>query len=261
VTRHLMVCISGFSGVGKDESAKRLITKYGAIQTGLVDPAKRHMADLYGFTESQLFGPSRNRNAGDLRYPKTNNPPRFRISSELTPESNQWVDAAVPWWCFDQGDDDQDRVWVRQHDPKYWLSPREALQRYCELMNLMYENSWVRKGIEIHKQIATGRFAYSRMLGLIPTTNSDTPEKVMTVFTDFRHKHEFQEARKAADGTTEPIFIRIKHPKITEPPFNHRSEIEQTEIPDSQFHHIVVNDGTIEALYAKIDDVISHYNW
>ena len=65
-----MICILGFSGTGKSEITERLVREHGAVQTGLADPAKRHMADLYGFTEQQLFGPSSARNEGDSRYPK-----------------------------------------------------------------------------------------------------------------------------------------------------------------------------------------------
>ena len=67
---HYIIAISGFSGSGKDEAVSQLIRKYYAIQTGLADPGKRHLADAYGFTEEQLFGPSHFRNAGDLRIPK-----------------------------------------------------------------------------------------------------------------------------------------------------------------------------------------------
>lgn len=68
--RHFMICVSGFSGTGKDEICGQLLRAHGGVQTGLADPAKRHMADVYGFTEHQLYGPSSARNEGDLRYPK-----------------------------------------------------------------------------------------------------------------------------------------------------------------------------------------------
>jgi hypothetical protein len=248
-----MFCISGFSGVGKDEFVSRLVTNHGAVQTGLVDPAKRHMADIYGFSESQLFGPSKNRNSGDIRYPKTSQPLGFGLASELPPESNQWSDLPVPWWKYTEPEG-TGIVYVRQHDPKYWLSPREALQRYCELMNLMYENTWIRKGIEIHKAIATGRYAYSRMVGLV----SQDPvhrNTFLTAFADFRHHHEFRVATEAKTEFCHPVFIRIKSKRIPKPPFDHRSETEQLEIPDSKFDHIINNDGSIDDLHRMADDI------
>jgi len=101
--RHLMICVSGFSGTGKDEVAGRLVRTHGAVQTGLADPAKRHMADLYGFTEHQLFGPSSARNGGDLRYPKNN--ARGLRRSEVTAESpvdglrGELVPGTAYWEC------------------------------------------------------------------------------------------------------------------------------------------------------------------
>src|SRR5271157_5972054 len=68
--RHLMICVSGWAGTGKDECSGRLVREHQAIHTGLADPGKRHMADAYGFTAEQLWGPSKFRNAGDKRYPK-----------------------------------------------------------------------------------------------------------------------------------------------------------------------------------------------
>ena len=65
-----MICVSGFSGVGKDEFCKPIIHDFKFHHIGWVDPAKRHMHDLYNFSEQQLFGESKYRNAGDIRYPK-----------------------------------------------------------------------------------------------------------------------------------------------------------------------------------------------
>lgn len=259
---HTMLCISGFSGVGKDEFLGRLVRRFGVIQTGLVDPAKRHVADIYGFTESQLFGPSRNRNSGDIRYPKTTNPTDFCVSGELPAESNQWADSPVPWWSY-RSAETGDVVWVRQHDPKFWLSPREALQLYCELMNKLYEDTWVRRGIEIHKLIATGMFDYNRMVGLIPRTTMRAGP-IITAFADFRHHHEFRSAESIRTNDCRPVFIRIKSKRVPTAPYQHRSETEQMSIPDSKFDFIVENDGSIDELHAKADalygQIISNVN-
>lgn len=250
--RHLLFCISGFSGVGKDEFAKRLINNHSAIQTGLVDPAKRHMADLYGFSEKQLFGPSRNRNAGDIRYPKPEFPSDAVRTEAFGPVA--WSDEPASMWTSILGPDST----FFEGDPKYWLSPREALQRYCELMNLMYGDTWIKKGLETHIDLATKRYSYSRMQGLTLSAKQ-APDPIVTVFTDFRHKHEFRAARELRSPERSVIFIRIKHPKIQHPPFNHRSEVEQTQIPDSDFDFVVLNDGTIEDLHRKADEIVATF--
>lgn len=229
---HFMVCVSGFSGIGKDEFCKRLIEKHYAIQTGLADPAKRHMADIYGFTEEQLFGPSKCRNAGDLRYPKFD---RTRDSS------------------------------IEEGDPAFWLSPREALQKYCGLMNELYQDTWIRKGIEDQIKIASGEYTYSKMCGLMHVSDrrcgggyEDRPENVVTCFADFRHWHEIRLARKHRSENLLPVLVRIVSERIKTPPYDHRSETEQTTIPDSEFDFVVRNDGTVQELHDKADTVMEY---
>src|SRR5690606_12488317 len=109
---------------------------------------KRHLADLYDFTEEQLFGPSAFRNKGDLRYPK----------KTLTD--------------FNFHDFD-----IEEGDPKYWLSPREALQLYCEQMNNLYLNTWIEKGIRIHQEIASNKINhYYPMYGVKSGPHRDDNE-------------------------------------------------------------------------------------
>lgn len=284
--KHIILCISGFSGVGKDEFAGELVRTHKAIQTGLADPAKRHMADLYGFTFDQLFGPSHFRNSGDPRYPKN-------LIRELgymdcgTGEDLSRVDGiigeirrekhyvevearnlpntdpikikpgwpAVPHQSLKLG---QARYFIETDHPAFFLSPREALQIYCNTMNDMYLDSWVRKGIEIHKQLATMKYSYDQMKGpfeIEPEVGSENNDHFLTCFSDFRHRHEIKLVRKIAD-TYIPVVIRIRHPKITTPPYNHRSETEQTTIPDSAFDFVVMNDGTLEELYQKVNEIV-----
>jgi len=210
--KHVMVCISGFSGTGKDEIAKRLWSKHNATQANLVDPAKRHVMDLYGFTEDQVFGPSESRNSGDDRY----------VRSDGT-----------------------------------LLTPREALQKYCALMQDMYECTWVSKAVYVHHKIASGEYTYSRVTGLIKLSGYQLPSKdvVITCASDFRHKHEMNYVR-GIDFLT-PVILRVKRPEIEEPPYDHRSETEQATIPDSAFDAVINNDSTINDLGFAVDEIIS----
>lgn len=289
-----MVCISGFSGVGKDECAAHLVRGYNAAHTGLADPAKRHMADVYGFTEQQLFGPSQFRNAGDPRYPKNF---YSKVRAEPCHPGGTLPDGApsAGWHFFDMQDGDvpeavPERGWfdhlpksrlglrghryfVKETDPKFFLSPREALQLYCELMNNLYLDTWIRKGIEVHRALAetveadvhgtprsVRRHAYTRMGGL-QDNRSDTSEAavngcVVTCFSDFRHRHEVSLARRSEGGGLVPVLVRVKRPGIDKPPFNHRSETEQATIPDSAFDFVVDNSGSIDDLRSKMDAVM-----
>jgi hypothetical protein len=282
---HYMVCISGFAGAGKDECAGQLTKEHHALQTGLADPGKRHMADAYGFTEQQLFGPSQFRNAGDIRIEKNG----FRdmglkkwnepLPAELQPgtESKYKVDTSKPYWIYETPhpevmrpflDKNERRyVFVQQGDPEFWLSPREALQQYLEKMNMLDVYTWIRKGVEDQLLLATGRWGYSRMRGLVRADEEDfegvvslgRSETAITCFADFRHIPEVQYVRELAARSLvpfTPILVRVKRPSIPVPPYNHRSETEQVKIRDAAFDAIVNNDQDLPHLYGQIDHII-----
>jgi hypothetical protein len=286
--KHFMVCISGFSGVGKDECASVLLNKFGAVQTGLADPAKRHMADLYGFSYDQLFGPSKFRNAGDVRLPK--NLAKDLCLTPCPEEMPVSMDAGLkkPWYfdvegrksfsgpmaeilptlkSSERGTLTTTRYFVEEGDPRFWLSPRESLQLYCELMNNLYLDSWVEKGInthrqlgEVHEQDATDicyKYWYHRMQGLVlRDTKSEASwetnkDYLVTCFADFRHWHEVRAARRVKDMV--PVLVRIRSERVPAPPYQHRSETEQATIPDSEFDFVLVNNGTVADAHAKVE--------
>jgi len=299
-----MVCISGFSGSGKDEFAKVFVEEFGAPKVGLADPAKRHMADLYGFTEHQLFGPSAARNAGDLRYPK----PAF-FSSGLTVSQASAASPPddlvgglkpdVPYWELDSrrgavdlpdsvslsklpyvpGKLGNATVLVPEGHPTFWLSPRESLQLYCELMNTLYGDTWIRKSVNTHMQLSQTaevgghqfmRYSYDRMHGLVTPDHArlvPAPEPGGSFFScsaDFRHVHEFNLTRKFASNGFVPIMVRVRRPSVPVPPFDHRSETEQATIPDKSFDFVVDNDGDVRELHAKargIAAVVQQDGW
>lgn len=295
-SKQFMVCISGYSGSGKDEFARVLVDEHRAPKVGLADPAKRHMADLYGFTEEQLFGPSAFRNAGDLRYPKpvffksglalsqaTASRPPEGLVGELKPDTGYWefdsrrgtvdlADAAfisrLPWAPGKLGNA---TLFVPEGHPTFWLSPREALQLYCELMNTLYGDTWIRKSVDIHFKLGAilefggqrfMRFSYDRMFGpSVPSQNMFVPAPeeggaFLSCSADFRHRHEFNLVRKMRAERFVPVTVRVRRPSVPDPPFQHRSETEQATIPDSFFDFVVDNDGTVEDLHARARKVI-----
>lgn len=286
-----MVCISGFSGVGKDECASVLLNQFGAVQTGLADPAKRHMADVYGFSYEQLFGPSKFRNAGDVRFPKN-------VCKDLgltpCPEGmavSENIGMIKPWYFEVKGRESfsgpmaeilptlktcsrgttiSTRYFVEEGDPRFWLSPRESLQLYCELMNDLYLNTWVEKGINIHRQLGDVvrsdesrvhmKYRYDRMVGLVENSThenegwKDNRGYIVTCFADFRHWHEVLAAKRVTDMTS--VLVRIKSKRVPVPPFQHRSETEQATIPDSEFDFVLQNDGTVAEAHVKMETLM-----
>lgn len=268
-----MFCVSGFSGAGKDEFVRRLVQR-GAEQTGLADPAKRHMADVYGFTEEQLFGPSAFRNAGDMRFPKNTlrlvkaSPFRGEIPAGIVgrvePDARYWAFAGrsselsegLPYEPLQLG---ASKFFVKEGDPKFWLSPRESLQLYCELMNNLDINTWIRKGVEDQLLIATGEYSYSRMKGVYKGSHLPHPtgHPYVTCFADFRHIHEIRYVRSLPRREDLKIAaIRVKRPGLRMPPYRHRSETEQVQIRDSAFDFVVENDSNVEDLHRKADAIL-----
>ena len=287
-----MICISGYAGSGKDECAGRIVKGFGAIQTGLADSGKRHLADVYGFTEQQLFGPSHFRNDGDVRIQKNSfrkfnlekwkGPlPEFENKSSFDkkyipdPEKKYWTYMVKDFGnigklrpCIDAKIAGYETVFVKEGDPEFWLSPREALQIYLEKMNTLDIYTWIRKGIEDQIYLASGKFEYHRMQGVF--RKDKTPEDfdsgsvqskdVITCFADFRHIQEIQYARdfsKRSLVAFKPVMIRVKRPSIPVPPYDHRSETEQVKIRDAAFDAIINNDSDLPSLYVKVDEVIT----
>ncbi len=273
--RHLLIAISGWAGTGKDECSGRLVKNHGAIHTGLADPGKRHGRDAYGFSAEQLWGPSKFRNAGDPRYPK----PILKKFGFKNNNNGTWsllVDGLNEQKVYEAGNGrpalmkavlelDRTRmaqtVVIKNDDPEWFLSPREFLQLYMELCNTLYADTWIDKGIQDHKVLASGSHKYMKESGIVFDENLDGKlgrykNTFITCFSDFRHIHEHRKARESADGTLVPVLIRIKRPLVPKAPFKHRSETEQTLIRDAAFDFIIDNSGSLQNLYDKLDEII-----
>jgi hypothetical protein len=65
----MIIGIAGAAGTGKSECADILVKRFGFVSVALADVLKRMCAEIFEFTDSQLFGPSEMRNALDERYP------------------------------------------------------------------------------------------------------------------------------------------------------------------------------------------------
>lgn len=66
----MIIGLSGKASSGKDTTADILVRIYGFQKTALANPMKKVCMDVYGFTHTQLWGPSEHRNAPDMRYPR-----------------------------------------------------------------------------------------------------------------------------------------------------------------------------------------------
>lgn len=64
----MLIVLSGEAGAGKDAIARVLCENHGWVPYSLSGPLKRFGADMFGFSDKQLYGPSRCRNEPDPRW-------------------------------------------------------------------------------------------------------------------------------------------------------------------------------------------------
>lgn len=99
----MIVGIMGPSGAGKDTLADRLVDKFNFLKLSFADPLKRVCKEIYDFSDTQLWGPSEERNKPDLRYAipgKGHLSPRVALQMLGTEWGracypNTWVDYAL----------------------------------------------------------------------------------------------------------------------------------------------------------------------
>ena len=205
----MIIGISGFSGSGKDTVADFLVKRH-FCKISLADKLKAICMDVYGFSEEQLWGASELRNIPDKRYPRNNSDGRGE-----------------------------------------YLTPRLALQLLGSAWGrTCYPPTWVEYTARAAKTLLEGGYDYYRTKGLFPLQRSSDTEDIreQSLYTgvavaDCRFINEFEGLRAAG-----ALVIRIKRKGIEEPPYDHPSETEQTQVPDEWFDAVIQNDSTLEVL-------------
>jgi hypothetical protein len=146
---------------------------------------------------------------------------------------------------------------INPGDPSWWLSPREVLQKYGELMNDLYPTTWIDKAISMHLEIASsgnGDLWYSKHKGVINSNRAAKRDPFISCFSDIRHWSDVRALRNV--GQAHVVLVRIKSLRVPSPPFNHKSETEQATIPDGEFDYVINNDGSIRGLYQAADTIV-----
>jgi len=210
----------GNAGAGKDEAAKRLIQEHGFVPLAFADPMKRIIKEVYAFSDDQLWGPSEMRNQPDQRYPQ---------HMSHGPAIVDVVDGKTVPHC---------------------LTPRFALQTLGEEWGRnCYRNTWAEYALRIAKLIEAGGWDYDQKTGL---TRRDGAPSRNVVITDLRYKNE-AEAVQLGDG----YLVRCKRvvPKLKVVP-NHKSEVDLLSVHDDDFNWILNNDGTVQDLWNKVDEMV-----
>lgn len=285
--------ISGYSGVGKDTFADQFINKYSSVKFGITDTPRRQMMSIFGFSEIQMFGASSHRNIGDLRFPKALfhkwNLIKFNQSTAsswgMEYEEDMWF--TVGW--YDEFKEDI-KLWKGVHkfpiignenlfpnygpiligegNPNFWLSPREVLQKQCACTQDMYEDvwindsiqsqsSWIKNNYKLPNKFTRNDQTYTQSKGFIQSSII-WKDKCSIICSDIRHKHEINYVHKHMNSLNYiPVVIRIKRPGIENPPYDHRSETEQSSIPDESFDFVINNDSDTSHLSYIADEIMS----
>jgi len=246
----MIIAINGKGRSGKDTVAGIIAEEYGFTQVAFADVLKRVLQEVYGFTDEQLWGPSENRDKPDGRYRRDGG----------VADGPEIVDQEVLGPVFDQ--------YAPQEDGSNWgayLTTRTALLKLGDALRDCYPHTIVDYGMRVAKKLLKSHiWRYDRRRGVytVPETREwdeadrQEAERVKGVlFSDARLWRELEQV-KIRGGH----IIRITRPgaELGEEAAGHITESEMDSIPDSEFHYVLANDGTLEDLPTKIAEMMAH---
>lgn len=243
----MIIGICGPAGSGKDTAADHLVRAHRGVKVALADPLKRYCMDAYGFSEEQLWGPSSARNKPDHRYPRKHT---WKVTTD---------EAGVETSCS--------CVCCGTSDPETpcFLTPRYALQllgtewgRHC------FPDTWANKAVKVAQSLLGDHghdLRYNKAKGIVSLPDHREWEEAerrerekaqYVLISDVRFRNEMNVIRQAGGKVWRIVPVLTKEQQ--ESWRQHSSEAEQTEIPDSDFDAVIVNEkASFEALYASVD--------
>lgn len=273
-----IVGISGQISSGKDTVSDYLCDEHGFQKIALADPIKRFGKHVFGFDDTQLWGPSSGRNAFDTRYTRCeirSSGVKFTPKTKLTGLRKvcdpYWARAARnllaygPEWLHSIGLSDEDEQylmetlcdWFASLGHKYpELSPRIMLQSLGTEWGREAVDStvWINTFLKNADKVLRG-FPYSKDNG-IDLCSSQNYFPAGVVCSDVRFSNELTEIKKAKGK-----LIRVIRPETDAKASktgieNHRSETEQQGFSSEQFDAVLSNKGTLEELYEAVDALV-----
>jgi len=257
-----IIILAGNAGSGKDTVGSYLVEKYGAVTVAQADPMKRFAAEIFGFSEDQLWGPSSSRNAPDPRtvFERQAINDRFQV----------WTMRANSRELFGQVIPRTVNAGVAMRLLNYWFDrlykeleagnpvpPRLMLQTFgTEWGRVVSRNMWNDYAAETCLKLLAGGFHYSRTAGLIKDDNQ--PGYDFAVITDGRFRNEV-----VLTTTKGGVALRIVRENPDKAAVEvggvkgHASERELDGIPPHFFTALVDNSESLTDLYAIIDHAMN----
>lgn len=255
-----LIIVCGKAGSGKDSFGNRLAEKLGAVSLGLADPMKRMMAELFAFTDTQLYGPSEERNKPDPglnpfslihssdRFP--NGSPGYRIS-DYGPRWIRELGMNAPKVALDVLSEWFESCRLKAVNDGA-LSARFVLQTFgTEWGRTLDPEVWSRKAVQTARILLGGEHTYDRKIGLVRVPTMKRPPNI-AVITDGRFANEIVNVRSAGG-----LAVEIRRPDAADTAntgvVGHISEAGLDEVPPHFYDGRLVNDGTLEDLLAAAD--------
>lgn len=248
-----IIIVAGKAGSGKDTVAGHIAEKYNGVCVAQADPMKRFAKRLMGFTDTQLWGPSAERNKvipeAELEIGDFSRAAdclavdvfghSFDVRSTYFTGLRDWYERFVATPVVRDGGVSARVVlqtlgteWGRNFAPKMWIE--------CALGR-------TRKLIE-------GGFTYTREEGMEDADRAYD----YAIITDGRFRNEILGVT-FMNGTA---FRVDRGSGATGTGGNdaHRSEKELDTIPNHLYTDIIINDSSLGALYHRVDDMMAiHY--
>jgi hypothetical protein len=184
----MIIGITGKAGSGKDTVADILVKDHGFVRIGFADVMKRFCAEVFGFTDEQLFGPSSERNRPDHRFPRSKDDvdryERWLARANSTEGNLSWRQD-----CRGVAEGLEDRC---------FLSPRRALQQLgTDWGRNCYPDVWIDYALRVAETLLREGCEYYPSRGLTVEKADKPPRGV--VFSDVRFLNEAK-AIKAKGG-------------------------------------------------------------
>ena len=217
-------------GSGKSTVAETLIKEHRFAQIGLADPMRRFVQEVYQFSDDQVWGPSEARNALDERYPRAAHDfdveGKCRCCGSRNPESQCFLTTRYALQTLGT-------EWSRNCDPLTW--PRRLMQTALQLQEggKYYDP---KKGIQ---------YLYDLSDVIQPRTN--------VVVCDVRYRNELDYIRHNGGHT---VLVERPVDSLGDAlNASHASEVDLNSVKIKEFSAYILNDGSLEDLALKVDQV------
>jgi hypothetical protein len=253
-----IIILAGNAGSGKDTIGSHLVEKYGAVCVAQADPMKRFAADVFGFSEEQLWGPSSSRNAPDERTVAdklaishrfggyTLRVPRDELFGQVIPST---VDQAFALRVLNHW---FERIY-HSLENGIPVSPRLALQTFgTEWGRRISPNMWNDHAATTCLKLVCGGFRYSRTEGLVE--DKAQPGYAFGVITDGRFRNEI--ILTTMKGGVALRINRVNPDKAAVEAGGvkgHSSETELDKIPPHFFTAVIENNRDLSHLYSAVN--------